>query len=215
MQAAIFVIKIWCGLTRGFKHLLVFFFFFFITTTCFPIRSHRGYITSPSSSRRPCRWTDEHRGEEEEEAAQEQDHLQQQPAPSPGASVREDALPRRLRPGGPGPPGQPHRGQGPGTSALHYYFTVSSRISTLTPPPPQIWDNFPFCQLFVKQWQSNQNLKFISTLTNHKQQNVLCLSQTDLLFKSLWSQWYDPIPFCPSINTHAHRAVMSLKGAVL
>lgn len=130
MQGALFVIKIWCGLTRGFKRLLGFF----TTKTCVPIRSHRGYITSPSSSSssRPCRWTDEHGGEEEEEAAQEQDHLQQQPAPGSGASVREDALPRRLRQGGPGPPGQPHRGQSPGTIrdvTSDFYFDTSSCIS--------------------------------------------------------------------------------------
>lgn len=62
----------------------------------------------PSSSL--CRWTDEHRGEEEEEAAQEQDHLQQQPAPSSGEGVWEDTLPRCFRQRRSGSPGQPHRG---------------------------------------------------------------------------------------------------------
>lgn len=64
-----------------------------------------------------CRRTDEHGGEEEEEAAQEPHHVQQQPAAGAGASVREDALPGRLRQGGPGPPGQPHRGPSPGRTA--------------------------------------------------------------------------------------------------
>lgn len=82
--------------------------------SCVPIESYRVYIL-PSSS--PRRWTDEHGGEEEEEAAQEQDHLQQQPAPGSGESVWEDTLPRRLRQRGPGPPGQPHRGQSPGNES--------------------------------------------------------------------------------------------------
>lgn len=60
------------------------------------------------------RWTDEHRGEEEEEAAPEQNHLQQQPAAGAGARVRKNTLPRRLCQGGPGPPGQPDRSPSPG-----------------------------------------------------------------------------------------------------
>lgn len=53
-------------------------------------------------------------GQEEEEAAEEPHHVQQQPAAGSGESLREDALPRRLRAGGAGQEGEPQRGEGPG-----------------------------------------------------------------------------------------------------
>lgn len=120
MQLTLYIIKIWCGLTRAvLNNVLLDLLRWSVCScnykhgleTCVPFEPYRGCITSSSSR---CRWTDEHGGEEEEEAAQEQNHLQQQPAPGSGESVWEDTLPRRLRQRGPGPPGQPHRGQSPG-----------------------------------------------------------------------------------------------------
>lgn len=87
-------------------------------------------MVTVSSSSSSCRRADEHGGEEEAEAAPEPDHLQQQPAAGAGAGLRADALPGRLRQGGPGPPGQPHRGPRPGEA-----FILKSPVwFALTPP---------------------------------------------------------------------------------